>query len=305
MPSISVVVPAYNSERFIAATLASILAQTRGADEVIVVDDGSTDGTPAVLAGFKGELRVVRQANRGHSGAMNRGFAEARGDYVARCDADDLWEPTKLERQAEAVARHPEIDLAFTGAETFGAQRARFLAPPGSGLLEPRALARSLYRHNYVCAPSALMSRRLYERVGPFSERIDVAEDYDYWLRALDAKAVWFYDGAVQVRCRRHESNATNDRLRLARATYRVHAAHAHVAGDRRLVRAVVAGDLARIGRLLVDAGRTREARALFGASLRERPTAAALAWSLLLSAPERSRGRLVSTSVRLKRALG
>src|SRR2546423_1499605 len=107
-PSISVVVPAYNAELYIAQTLEGILSQTLPPDEVIVVDDGSTDATLDELARFRGEVKIVNQTNRGTAGAHNTGFRMAGGDYVARCDADDIWAPTKLERQSEALVTHPE-----------------------------------------------------------------------------------------------------------------------------------------------------------------------------------------------------
>ncbi len=164
-PSVSVVVPAYNAERHVAETLSAVLSQSHSPDEVIVVDDGSTDGTADELARFRGEVRVLSQANRGAAGAHNTGFTAARGTYVARCDADDVWGPDKLERQLDVVRRHPEVDIALGAAWVFGREERLFAEPPGEGILDERAFRRTLYRANVVCASSALIRRDLFEKL--------------------------------------------------------------------------------------------------------------------------------------------
>lgn len=106
--TVSVVIPCYNGARFLAETLTSVSRQTSPPLEVIVIDDGSTDDSAAIAESFGPPVRVIRQHNQGESVARNRGIDEARGDWIALLDADDLWEPTKLERQLEAVARLSE-----------------------------------------------------------------------------------------------------------------------------------------------------------------------------------------------------
>jgi glycosyltransferase involved in cell wall biosynthesis len=309
-PSITVVVPVYNGEQFIGECLEAILSQTHRAEEVIVVDDGSTDGTPGELARFAGDVRVIRQANRGAAGAHNTGFGEARGDYVARCDADDIWEPSKLERQVEVLRLHPDIDIACTAARRFGLVERLHARPPGQGgVLDRRQFARMLYRGNPICASSTLIRHRLFEEVGPFTERLP-SEDYDYWLRAAASGAVFFYDPAVLVYYRQHERQVTSDRLRMFLATYLVHQWHADLVDDRRLVRAVHADDLLSIGRQLADDGRLREARQKFRQSLRyasARPgyaCARALAWMFILTLPSSARRELSRTLISLSDAI-
>src|SRR3954469_16060750 len=118
MPSIAVVMPAYNAARWIDETLDSVLAQTRPADEVIVVDDGSSDDTAERARGHG--VAVLSQANGGPPAAYNTGFDAARSEYVAMCPADDLWHPNKLEWQAQALTEHPGIDVLFGKARFFG-----------------------------------------------------------------------------------------------------------------------------------------------------------------------------------------
>jgi len=104
---VSVIIPAYNSGPYLTETIESVLRQTYPHREIIVVDDGSTDDTPARVARYGPALTYIRQAQGGVGAARNRGVAAARGDYIALLDHDDLWVPEKLEVQVEVAARHP------------------------------------------------------------------------------------------------------------------------------------------------------------------------------------------------------
>jgi glycosyltransferase involved in cell wall biosynthesis len=307
-PSITVVVAAYQAERWIAETLESILGQTHAPDEVIVVDDGSTDGTARELERFAGRIRVIRRVNGGCSAAFNTGFREARGDYVAECGADDIWEPDKLERQVQALVSHPEVDIAFCAARLFGNQEGQWAMPPEDrsvGVLDRRQFGLTLFRVNPVCPSTTLIRRSLYQRLAPFAERDELGtEDYDFWMRSQRAGAIFYYDPRMLVRHRRHESNASSNHLTMKRADLFVHTRDTDLIDDRALVRKVLARDNFVIGRLLQDQGRSDEARAAFAASLRHRPTLRALAWALILSAPESHRRKLGERAVSLKRTL-
>ncbi len=302
--TISALVCAYNAEEHVAETIEAILGQTRPPDEVVVIDDGSTDGTPDALAGFGRDIRVVRQPNGGHAAAINRGITETRGAYIARCDADDIWQPDRLERQAAAVARYPEIDIAFSGALSFGLREHPWLRPPGEGVMDSREFSRAMYSWNFICSSTTLIARRLCDTLGPFLTAHIPAEDYDYWLRALRARAVFYYDPALLVRYRRHAGNLTNDQLRMRRATHRLHETHADVAPSRTFARSVLARDRADIGRLLVNVGDFQSARESYVASLRQLPAPRPMAWALLLSVPSRFRRVLIGGAVSVKRAL-
>jgi glycosyltransferase involved in cell wall biosynthesis len=121
-PRISVVIPCYNGQAFIGETLASVLGQTYAPFEVLVIDDGSTDNSAAVAAAQGPPVRVVSQKNQGESVARNRGLDEARGDWVAFLDADDLWKSEKLARQVELIASTPGVVCVHSGFYLFGAQ---------------------------------------------------------------------------------------------------------------------------------------------------------------------------------------
>jgi glycosyltransferase involved in cell wall biosynthesis len=307
--SIAVVIPAYNAERFISESLTAVLSQTHPPDEVIVVDDGSTDSTLAELQRFRQETRILTQSNRGAGGAYTRGFTAASSDYIARCDADDVWQPTKLEQQLGVLAEHPDVDVAFSGAVNFGvatlsAWEGPWTAPPDEGLLDPVRFARDMYRSDFVCASTAVVRQSLFQRLGAFVTP-HPCEDYDYWLRALKIGARFFYDPAVLVRYRRHASSVTSDLLRMYRGTYEVHRWHADLVSDRRLVREVLAEDRFRIARCLFDSGEPRGARRAFVASLCRGPALRELGWALALCAPGRYQRPVIERLTSLKHSLG
>jgi GT2 family glycosyltransferase len=303
-PSISAAVRVYNGEQHVAQTITAILSQTHPPEEVVVVDDGSTDGTADELEQFRGEIRVVRQANSGYVGSFNRSVSEARGDYIANCDADDIWEPDKLERQHDALLSHPQIDFAFTGARFFGLVEGPRAPYPGAGLLERADFARLLYRQNYVCTSSTLIRREFCARVGQFTDKVALCEDYDYWLRIVMAGAVCFYDPAVLVAYRTHSKQVSSDLLHMHKAEYLVHDLCSEVVDDSRLVRKVTARDLSNVARVLSDEGRANEARRVFMSSLRRWPTLRVLVWVMVLSVPGRYRRPLADGLVSLKRGL-
>ncbi len=306
-PTISAVVRAYNAEPYIAATVEAILSQTLPPDEVIVVDDGSTDGTLDVLLRFEKEIRLVRQRNQGCAGALNAGFAHARCDFAAVCDADDIWEPTKLECQVDALAQHPEIDVAFTGACVFGQLDETFVeyvgatSPPPGIIGDRRAFARTLYRANMICASAVLVRLTLQRKLGPFAE---LNEDYEFWLRAVKAGALFYYDPRVLVRCRRHEGNISLGRAAMCEAACALHRQHRDVVDSPWLVRQVLAANLFQLALAQLENGRYDAARQALWASIRQWPTAQRLAWAGVIATPERYRRPLVESIRSLKSTL-
>src|SRR5271154_679320 len=117
--TVSVVIPVFNNGPYIADAVKSVLSQTRSPTEIIVVDDGSTDGTAAALQSFRNSIRYVYQNNRGEPAARNRGIRESTGEYVAFLDGDDLWRSTKLELQMDYLQRYPNCALVYTDMSTF------------------------------------------------------------------------------------------------------------------------------------------------------------------------------------------
>jgi glycosyltransferase involved in cell wall biosynthesis len=195
---VSCVVPVHDGERFLGAALDSILGQTHREVEAIVVDDGSTDGTPAVIASFGDRIRSVRQENAGHAAARNHGIELARGAFLAFLDADDLWHPEKLAQQLARFAERPELEVCFSGLRNFR---------DGSDAVEDVPGYTSV----------TLLARRVvFERVGSFDPSLRHGNDRDWMLRASEAGTVMELLPEVLVYRRLHDANRS---LRLADAS--------------------------------------------------------------------------------------
>lgn len=185
MPKVSVILPVFNGERFLREAIQSIFGQRYQDFEVIVVDDGSTDNSPAILQEFPA-IRVIKQANSGQSAARNRGIAEASGDLIALIDQDDRWYPTKLERQVEAMAARPHVGLHYSDVDSISADGRidthRLLAT--NGLRHPKHTLLECVQQDLFIVPTATMFRReVFQKSGGFDERLSGYEDDDLFLR--------------------------------------------------------------------------------------------------------------------------
>jgi glycosyltransferase involved in cell wall biosynthesis len=189
-PLISVIVPAYNVAECISATIESVLRQTYSPFELIVVDDGSTDSTGAIVAGFADGVRCVRQSNRGLSAARNAGIRAANGELIAFVDADDLWMPEKLDYQAQMLTRCPHVGWVYSDALVVDNTAMTVLDRVGrTSRLPSGDILRPLFLHNFVASPTPMVRRSAFEQIGGFDEspRIRIAEDWDMWLRLASA----------------------------------------------------------------------------------------------------------------------
>ena len=180
--TVGVVVPAYNAGRFLADTLRSVAAQTRPADRVVVVDDGSTDDTAAVAAQFA-HVNLVRQANAGVGAARNRGVREITTDWVAFLDADDLWHPEKLQLQLEA-ARESGADSIFCGLDLIDAEGAPVSSPPSPA---PSFSIEDLLLHAQTIpqgtSSTLLVRRATFDAAGGYDEGLATMADWDLLIR--------------------------------------------------------------------------------------------------------------------------
>lgn len=183
-PLVSVVIPAWNSASTLARAIDSVLAQTWARREIIVVDDGSSDASLALLAGYGAQLRVVSQANGGPASARNRGLREARGQYVAFLDADDHWLAEKLECQAALLEAHPEIGFCSTATVVVDMRGQPVRDWPCRAGAAP--LLETLFMHSAAVSGSTsgvLARRELLLAAGGFDETLRGFEDPDLWIR--------------------------------------------------------------------------------------------------------------------------
>ena len=223
--SVSLVIATFNHARLLAEAIDSALAQTLDAVDVVVVDDGSTDDTPAVLGRYGGRIRVLRQPNRGLAAARNAGLAAARGAYVAFLDADDVLAPTKLAEQVAVLERQPNVGWTYcdvlietvaTGAKARASERFGYGARVLDGWLFPE-----LIHGNFIPAIAPLVRRTVLDVAGGFDERLTALEDWDLWLRlALIAPAR--YTSAVLASYRVQPGGMSEDRSRMERNRFRV-----------------------------------------------------------------------------------
>jgi len=212
----TVIVPVFNGERHIAAAIESVRAQTRPVDEVIVIDDGSTDATVAIVESFP-EVTLLRQANRGASAARNSGITKACGDYFAMLDADDLWPANRQEIMAGMLDEDPSLGLVM------GTQR--LMVEPGAALpywvpegdledIDPKDLPRP--------TGSFVARRSVFEVVGLYEETMIHAEDTDWFLRSRDLGIVWALIPDVVLIRRIHGANLTYDTEAQRRSMFEV-----------------------------------------------------------------------------------
>jgi glycosyltransferase involved in cell wall biosynthesis len=210
MPKVTVVIPAYNAMRYLPETMETALAQTFIDFEVLVVNDGSTDHTAEWVSQVTDpRVRIVSQENKGLAGARNTGIAHAKGEYIAYLDADDLWEPTKLEKQVRCLDENPEVGLVYTWtalADQDGKSTGRVISSHAEG-----NVWQELIEFNMVCCGSTpLIRRSCFDVVGLFSPDVSPSDDWDMWLRIANK----FSFGVVKeplIRYRQHPSNSSKN----------------------------------------------------------------------------------------------
>jgi glycosyltransferase involved in cell wall biosynthesis len=219
MLKVSVIIPTYNRLPMVKEAVDSVLAQNFEDFELIVVDDGSTDGTAEEIKRYGGRVRLLQvPQNRGVSVARNRGILKARGKYIAFLDSDDLWVKGKLKTQVAFMEDNPQYPLCYT--DEIWIRRGKRVNPKlrhakYSGWIFEKCLPLCI-----ISPSSALIKRTLFSKVGLFDEALPVCEDYDLWLRITTRYPVFFINKKLIIKRGGHPDQLSNrswgnDRFRV------------------------------------------------------------------------------------------
>jgi glycosyltransferase involved in cell wall biosynthesis len=212
---VSVIIPVRDGERYLGEAIDSVLAQTRMPDEVMVVDDGSVDATPHVIASYGTRIRSVRIRPSGLATALNRGIAATSAEYVAFLDSDDVWDADKLATQLAVFEREEDAEAVFGLVQQFLSEEAN---PSLVQQVEiPSAPQPGLFK------TAMLLKRTALDRVGPFEEDLDTSDFMDWYARALDCGLVIRMPQVVVAHRRIHGANlGIRQRDRMRRETLEV-----------------------------------------------------------------------------------
>ncbi|HUE90316.1 MAG TPA: glycosyltransferase [Vicinamibacterales bacterium] len=299
----SVIVPTFNRLAYLREAIESVLGQTIRDWELLVVDDGSTDGTIEYVGGIADpRVRLIPLAHCGRPARVkNVALRAAVGRYVAFLDSDDAWEPTKLERQVEALRQNPRAGWSYTDVTRVNSSGDRL--PEGG--IQPwrdcsgRILAELLRMNALVATPTVVAERSLVEEVGGFDESLDYNFDYDLWFRIgaiSDARAVPERLARVRV----HDGARTIDRFAVHRSWVRVYEKAAAAAADpgiKTVCRARSTYHRMTSASLAADGGRAVEAVRGFAAAVMRDPLSGSLWRCLAGRAIPRSLGRNLGLS--------
>ena len=216
-PLISVIVPAFNAESTIREAVESVLAQSYRPLEILVVDDGSTDGTFACSENIHPDVRVIQQVNAGPSAARNHGIREAKGSWIAFLDSDDIWLPEKLAQQWECVSKNSSIGFVHTDVTFFDPDSNKdWQTDVGRDKFVGRCTDK-LLRENRILTSSVLVDRKYLDQTDLFDEKYWVAEDYDLWLR-LSTQCEFAYLSSPLVRYRMQGDSLSTYSLRMRKS---------------------------------------------------------------------------------------
>lgn len=212
---VSVVMPVYNGMKYLAETLQTVRQQSHPNVELIVVDDGSTDGTLKFLQA-QADVRSFSQKNQGPGAARNTGASQATGTWLAFLDSDDLWEPDKLTKQLQR-ADDTEADLIYTNSRQFGEVDDVPLYQHQPGTMPSGDLFKSVLRDNFITLSSVMIRKSVFEELQGFSpsESIRGVEDWDLWLRYLNSKRQIAAVDEALVSYRWHKSNMSSSNVRV------------------------------------------------------------------------------------------
>lgn len=212
-PRVSVIIPTYNCREYISEAIESVFQQTFTDYEIIVVDDGSTDGTESKVAEYLDRVILLRQENRGPAVARNRGIRAARGELIAFLDGDDIWYPDKLAAQVEFMDSHPEVALVYADCTTFDKQGVKTVGYDRTHReVYSGWVFDQLFVKNFIACITVMLRKKCLDEVGLFPENFDKAtsEDWHLWLRIAKDHRVGYIDRPM-VKYRWKQNSLTGD----------------------------------------------------------------------------------------------
>ena len=207
-PSVSVVIPCYNSESTLRETLDSALGQTYDNIQIVAINDGSTDGTGDILASYGDRITVLAQQNAGQTVAKINGIEQSTGDYVAFLDSDDLWDAAKISRQVDLMESSPETGLCYTAGHVIdgsGARMSAFFASPS----HRGDCFEELLLQNDIVASSVMVRRAALDKVGTFAPELRACENWELWTRIASEYLVDCVDEPLTF-YRKHGNNMSS-----------------------------------------------------------------------------------------------
>jgi glycosyltransferase involved in cell wall biosynthesis len=216
--TVSVIIPTFNRQQVIARAIDSVLAQKRPADEIIIVDDGSTDGTEALIKRKYPALTYLRQNKHGVSHARNRGIKAAEGKWLAFLDSDDVWLPEKLEKQLKALFLKSSFKICHT--DEIWIRRGQRVNPMKKHVKSGGDIFNDCLPLCVISPSTVILHHTLFERYGLFDESLPVCEDYDLWLRLCAFEPVLFLPEALIIKYGGHPDQLSRtfwgmDRFRI------------------------------------------------------------------------------------------
>jgi len=280
-PRVSIIIPTYNRAHLIVECLESVLSQTYGDYEVIVVDDGSTDNTEDVIKPYLDRIRYIKQENKGNAGARNSGIDLAKGEILAFNDSDDLWFPDKLEKQVDYLDKHSEVDMVCGNGVFFGNHKleGKNVVPEKRSVpLERNGVTLSdIFMKSSLRTPTMVVRRKVFDVVGGFDPDFKVCVDLDFAFRVLMQFSVAFMNEPL-FKLRKHDGHVGGDSER--RTLYNIKAIEKlltnypearDIIGEENINRRL-AYRYYRLGNITRKKGRKEEARKAYKKALSYRP---------------------------------
>jgi glycosyltransferase involved in cell wall biosynthesis len=290
-PLVSVIIPTFNRRELVRRAIDSVLAQTYRHYEIVVQDDGSTDGTGDALSGLSGQICYEWQPNAGLAAARNAAIRRSQGTLIALLDSDDVWTTDKLQRCVAHLQSHPADDVVYTPMATVAADGRVMTGhskPCKSGWLLD-----DLFRDIFIHDPAAVFYRQVWERVGGFDETLPVCVGHNFWLRVAVAHRFGLIDEPLAVRTWLKDSLTRSKKARVFRIKAEMlFRFYEYQGGKERLNRSLAQRALAKAcltaGRLAFREGDGTQAQRLLGGAVYYRPTLRGRAMWLLATCQRR-----------------